>query len=137
MAAVVYLVFGFLVSKHTEVAMLPRHELRHHLLIKSPQYISIHRWVFYIDDILILGSTYTICSQNTMEALHLLIRASFIIHWKKSSLNLSTDFPFLGFQWNTVQASITIPQVKIDALHSQASILSNLTCPTHTVLDTV
>jgi hypothetical protein len=52
----------------------------------------------YIDDILILGSTYTICLQNTMEALHLLIRARFIIYWEKSSLTTSTDFPFLGFQ---------------------------------------
>jgi hypothetical protein len=65
-----------------------------------------------------------------MEALHLLIRAGFVIHWGKSSLTPLTDFPFLGFQWNTVQASIAIPQVKIDALHSQASILSNLTSPT-------
>jgi hypothetical protein len=87
------------------------------------------RTVFYIDDILILGSTYTICLQNTMEALHLLIRAGFVIHWEKSSLTPSTGFPFLGFQWNTVQASIAIPQFKIDALHSQASILSNLTSP--------
>jgi hypothetical protein len=37
-----------------------------------------------------------------MEALHLLIRAGFVIHWEKSSLTqtsqTSTDFPFLGFQ---------------------------------------
>jgi hypothetical protein len=41
-----------------------------------------------------------------MEALHLLIRAGFVNHWEKSSLNPSTDFPFLGFQWqwNMVQA---------------------------------
>jgi hypothetical protein len=52
------------------------------------------RTVFYIDVILILGSTYTICLQNTMEALHLLIRAGFVIHWEKSSLTPSTDFPY-------------------------------------------
>jgi hypothetical protein len=63
-----------------------------------------------------------------MEALHLLIRAGFII-WEKSSLTPLTDFPFLGFQWNTVQASIAILQVKIDALHSQALILSDLKSP--------
>jgi hypothetical protein len=50
--------------------------------------------------------------------------------WEKSSLKPSTDFPFLGFQWNTVQASVAIPQVKVDALCSQAKILSNLTSPT-------
>jgi hypothetical protein len=64
-----------------------------------------------------------------MEALPLLINAGFVIHWENSSLIQSTDFPFLGFQWNTVQASLAIPQTKVDALHSQAKILSNLTAP--------
>jgi hypothetical protein len=32
-----------------------------------------------------------------LEALHLLIDAGFIIHWEKSSLVSSSDFPFLGF----------------------------------------
>jgi hypothetical protein len=53
--------------------------------------------MFYIDDILILGSTYAICLENTMEALNLLINAGFVVHWEKSSLIPSTDFPFLGF----------------------------------------
>jgi hypothetical protein len=86
--------------------------------------------VFYIDDNLILGSTYAICLENTMEALHLLINASFVIHLEKSSLIPSTDFTFLGFQWNTVQVSLAIPQTKVDALRSQAKILSNFTAPT-------
>jgi hypothetical protein len=98
--------------------------------IKAKLGIQGIRTVFYIDYILILGSTYAICLQNTMEALYLLISASFVIHWEKSSLTPSTDFPFLGFQWNTVQASIAIPQVKVDALRSQALILSNLTSST-------
>jgi hypothetical protein len=75
-----------------------------------------------IDDILILGSSYAICLKNTLEALHLLIDAGFVIP--------STNFPFLGFQWNTVQASLAIPQTKVDAFRSQAKILSNLTAPT-------
>jgi hypothetical protein len=83
-----------------------------------------------IDDILILDSMYAICLENTMEALHLLINAGFVIHWEKSSLIPSTDFPFLGFQWNMVQPSVGIPQTKVDALRSQAKILSNLTAPT-------
>jgi hypothetical protein len=65
-----------------------------------------------------------------LEALHLLIDAGFVIHWEKSSLFPSTDFPFLRFQWNTVQASLAILQTKVDALCSQAKILSNLTAPT-------
>jgi hypothetical protein len=42
------------------------------------------RTIFYIDNILILGSTYTICLENTLEALHFLIDAGFIIHWENS-----------------------------------------------------
>jgi hypothetical protein len=56
------------------------------------------RTIFYIDDILILGPSYNICLKNTLEALHLLINAGFIIHGEKSCLVPSTDFPFLGFQ---------------------------------------
>jgi hypothetical protein len=64
------------------------------------------RTIFYIDNILIVGRSYNICLENTLEALHLLMNAGFIIHWEKSSLVPSTDFLFLGFQWNTVQASL-------------------------------
>jgi hypothetical protein len=83
-----------------------------------------------IDDILILGSSYNICLENMLEALHLLIDTGFVIHWEKSSLIPSTNFLFLGFQWNTGQASLAIPQMKVDTLRSQAKILSNLTAPT-------
>jgi hypothetical protein len=42
MAAVVYVVLVFLlISKHSEVAMFHRHELRHHWPIKSPRNISL------------------------------------------------------------------------------------------------
>jgi hypothetical protein len=61
------------------------------------------RIIFYINNILILGSSFNICLKNTLEAFYLLIDAGFVIHWEKSSLIPSTDFPFLGFQWNTVQ----------------------------------
>jgi hypothetical protein len=88
------------------------------------------RTIFYINDILILGPSYNICLENTLEALHLLINGGFIIHWEKSSLVPLTDFPFLGFKWNTVQAYLAILQTKVDALHSQAKILSNLKAPT-------
>jgi hypothetical protein len=65
-----------------------------------------------------------------LEALHLLIDAGIVIHWEKSSIIPSTNFRFLGFQWNTLQVSLVISQTKVDALRSQAKILSNLTAPT-------
>jgi hypothetical protein len=44
--------------------------------------------------------------------------------------NPESHLPFLGFHWDTVQASLGIPQTKVDALHMQAKILSNLKVPT-------
>jgi hypothetical protein len=83
-----------------------------------------------LDNILIIGPSFNICHENTQEALHLLISAGFIIHKEKSCLVPSIDFPFLGFQWDVVQVSLSIPQTKVDALHAQAKILSNLKAPT-------
>jgi hypothetical protein len=46
------------------------------------------RSIFYLDDILILGSSFNNCLGNLMKALSLLIEAGFIIDWEKSSLAL-------------------------------------------------
>ena len=88
------------------------------------------RTIFYLDDILILGSTYYICLQNTREALQLLIKAGFIIHWVKSRLEPATSFTFLGLRWDTVAASLSLPQEKILQLQSQASFLIKEQIPT-------
>jgi hypothetical protein len=81
------------------------------------------RTIFYFNDILVIGSSFMMCLEHTQETLQLLVRAGFLIHKKKSSLTPSTSFPFLGFHWNTLGASLSIPQSKADALHAQAKIL--------------
>jgi hypothetical protein len=86
--------------------------------------------IFYLDDILIIGPSFNICLENTQEALLLLIGAGFLIHERKSCLVPSTDFPFLGFQWDTLRESLSIPQSKVDALHVQAKTISSLKSPT-------
>jgi hypothetical protein len=88
------------------------------------------RTIFYLDDILILGSSFNICMDNTAEALQILIKAGFFIHWKKSRLVPETIFTFLGLQWDSVQASLSLPLVKIGQLHSQASSLLKSRSPT-------
>jgi hypothetical protein len=87
------------------------------------------RTIFYLDDILVIGSLFSICMVHTQETLQLLVRAGFLIHERKSSLTPSTSFPFLGFHWDTLGASLSIPQSKVDALHTQAKILLGLTSP--------
>jgi hypothetical protein len=87
------------------------------------------RTIFYLDDILVVGPSFNICLEHTQETLLLHVGAGFLIHEKKSSLVPSTSFPFLGFHWNTLGASLSIPQSKVDALQAQAKTLLGLTSP--------
>jgi hypothetical protein len=83
------------------------------------------RTIFYIDDILVLGSTFHICMGNLQKALSLLMEAGFI-NWEKSSLIPTTNFTFLGMLWDSVEGALSLPQDKLQRLHSQASsLLSN------------
>jgi hypothetical protein len=54
------------------------------------------RMIFYLDNILVLGSSFQICLSNLQEALSLLMKAGFLINWEKSSLIPTTNFTFLG-----------------------------------------
>jgi hypothetical protein len=87
------------------------------------------RTIFYLDDILVIRSSFTICMEHTQKTLQLLVRAGFLIHKRKSSLTPSMSFLFLGFHWDTLGASLSIPQSKLDTLHAQAKILLGLMSP--------
>jgi hypothetical protein len=86
------------------------------------------RSIFYLDDILVLGSTFHNCLSNLQRALLLLIEAGFIINWEKSSLVPTTNFTFLGMIWDSVEGALSLPQDKLLHLRSQAMQLLN--CPT-------
>jgi hypothetical protein len=86
------------------------------------------RTIFYLDDILVLGSTFHICRGNLQKALSLLMEAGFIINWEKSSLIPTTNFTFLGMLWDSVEGALSLPQDKL--LHSQASSLLSNPAPT-------
>jgi hypothetical protein len=85
------------------------------------------RSIFYLDDILVLGSTFHKFLANLQEALSLLIKAGFIINWEKSSLIPTSNFTFLGMIWDSVDGALSLPQDKLHRLHDQASSL--LSCP--------
>jgi hypothetical protein len=71
------------------------------------------RTIFYLDDILVLGSTFQICLSNLQEALSLLMKVGFIINWEKSSLIPTTNFTFLGTLWDSVEGALRLPQDKL------------------------
>jgi hypothetical protein len=88
------------------------------------------RTIFYLDDILVLGSMFQICLSNLQEALSLLMKAGFIINWEKSSLIPTTNFTFLGMLWDSVQGTLSLPQDKLERLRSQAAFLLEQPTPT-------
>ena len=88
------------------------------------------RTIFYLDDILVLGSSFQLCLSNTQEALSLLMRAGFLINWEKSSLIPTTNFTFLGMLWNSVEGLLALPEEKLVRLRSQASLVLQQSTPT-------
>jgi hypothetical protein len=88
------------------------------------------RTIFYLVDILVLGSSFQICLANMQEALSLLMKAGFIINWEKSSLIPTTNFIFLGMLWDSVQGTLSLPQDKLKHLCAQAAFLLDQPAPT-------
>jgi hypothetical protein len=68
------------------------------------------RTIFYLDDILVLGTNYTICMDNYLTALSMLMKAGFIVNWEKSSLSLTTHFKFLGMIWDSNEKRSACPR---------------------------
>lgn len=70
-------------------------------LVTKPLQAFLHargiRCVFYLDDILILGSSREECMAHLTTALQLLAHVGFIVNHKKSSLVPAQHFRFLGF----------------------------------------
>jgi hypothetical protein len=67
---------------------------------------------------------------NLQEALSLLMKAGFIINWEESSLIPTTNFTFLGMLWDSMEGALSLPQDKLQRLHSQAAFLLNNLAPT-------
>jgi hypothetical protein len=86
--------------------------------------------IFYLDDILVLGSTFHVCMGNLQKALTLLMEAGFIINWEKSSVIPTTNFTFLGMLWDSVEGALSLPQDKLQRLHTQAAFLLGNPAPT-------
>ncbi|VEN60618.1 unnamed protein product [Callosobruchus maculatus] len=68
--------------------------------------------VNYLDDFLLLGKTRKECALNTRETIRLLEHLGFLINYKKSALNPDRICKFLGFQYNSSNMTISLPQKK-------------------------
>ena len=90
------------------------------------------RCVFYLDDILVIGSSREECQQNVNCVLSILRLAGFIINVKKSNLVPCQSFRYLGLIWNTTMGRIELDDVKHQSLVARAGKIlrhpRSLTC---------
>ena len=87
------------------------------------------RSIWYLDDVLIIGSSKEECLRFVGEALRLLERVGFIVNIAKSSLTPSQSFRFLGLQWDTTLGEISIDNDKRLAVVNRASAMLSKPLP--------
>jgi hypothetical protein len=87
------------------------------------------RTIFYLDDILVLGSTFKICLSNLRDAL---VVDEGRLHHQLGEVkpHPTTNFTFLGMLWDSVEGALSLPQDKLQHLHMQAAFLLDAPAPT-------
>lgn len=68
--------------------------------------------VIYLDDILMIGDTYSKCLTNIRKTTALLQELGFVINWKKSQTSPSTKVKFLGLMLDTRSVVVELPDDK-------------------------
>lgn len=76
--------------------------------------------VSYLDDLLIIGKSYPECYKSLSNSVELLTSLGFIINKEKSNLIPAQKIEFLGFCFNSLNMSISLP------LHKKQSIVEML-----------
>lgn len=70
------------------------------------------RSVVYLDDLFLVEETYEKCLNNVNETLRLLQCLGFVINFEKSRLHPQQSCKFLGFIYNSVEMTISLPSDK-------------------------
>lgn len=72
--------------------------------------------IIYLDDFLLLGSSFDECRANVTASLNVFQSLGFIINYPKSSLHPSVQCKYLGFIFDSVEQSISIPPLHREKL---------------------
>lgn len=78
--------------------------------LRSKGFIS----VIYLDDIWLMATSYERCLENIQITKNLLTKLGFIINEQKSKLIPSQISTFLGFEYNSVTMTVSLPKEKQD-----------------------
>jgi hypothetical protein len=81
------------------------------------------RLILYLDDCLIMNQDRDQLIRDRDTALWLLQNLGFLISWKKSILEPTQNLEFLGFQIESVDMRLTLPQDKIDDIQKRCQKL--------------
>ncbi|XP_045767231.1 uncharacterized protein LOC123868713 [Maniola jurtina] len=71
-----------------------------------------YKSVIYLDDILCIGNTYVECQDNVNKTVYWLQCLGFVINYNKSNLIPRQVCRFLGFIYNTVDMTLSLPDEK-------------------------
>lgn len=74
--------------------------------------------VIYLDDILCLGSSYSECQNNVAATQNLLQCLGFVINYDKSQLNPVTKCKYLGFMFDSINMTISLPIGKQEYIYT-------------------
>ncbi|XP_067204258.1 uncharacterized protein [Linepithema humile] len=72
--------------------------------------------VVYLDDFLLLGSSADECRDNILASVNLLQSLGFVINFSKSHLDPSPRCKYLGFIFNSIKQSLSIPDTRRENL---------------------
>ena len=78
---------------------------------------GFHTIVVYLDDFLIIGSTYDECLLAFQTLIDLLVRLGFEINWRKVTYPTQI-LTFLGVEINAVERTLSLPADKLDDLRT-------------------
>ena len=72
------------------------------------------RLIIYLDDILVLSTSYEQCQIDAQIVVDTLVSLGFMIKAKKSVTTPSQKFFYLGYSWDTITMSCSLPPEKLD-----------------------
>lgn len=83
----------------------------------------------YLDDLLLIGSSYESCEDNVSKTVALLGQLGLQINFKKSQLIPSQSIEYLGFVYDSVEMSISLPERKRYSIRKEIiSMISRKFC---------
>lgn len=92
-------------------------------LLRSCGYLS----TIFLDDILLIGSTYEECLQNIIDTEKLLTSLGFIINRAKSNLIPNTSCKFLGYVIDSKNFHVSLPDEKISKIKTELQLWKSRT----------